>query len=212
MKKITLSLFALLSVAGASVMAVNTGADIGEGMVSTQTRASVGEIVRTAVRHFLNFRKETPLSDTQKTAISKVFEEHRAEIQAQFTQGRDARRAMAAAAKEDANGAPTKAAAEKIGNVARDRALLIARVGAQVKALLTESQHKRIDTARAEIETLIETKETERAGLATEMNDPNFYLQRKDAKEMIARYELLGREIDKLYEDLVGIEEAGARS
>jgi ATP-binding cassette subfamily F protein 3 len=65
---------------------------------------------------------------------------------------------------------------------------------------------------RAEIETQIETKETERAGLATEMNDPNFYLQRKDAKEMIARYELIGREIDKLYEDLVGIEETGAPS
>lgn len=42
------------------------------------------------------------------------------------------------------------------------------------------------------------------------MNDPNFYLARKDAKEMIARYELLGREIDKLYEDLVGIEDSNA--
>jgi ATP-binding cassette, subfamily F, member 3 len=63
---------------------------------------------------------------------------------------------------------------------------------------------------RAEIETLIETKETERAGLATEMSDPDFYLTRKDAKELIARYELLGREIDKLYEDLVGIEDGAA--
>jgi ATP-binding cassette subfamily F protein 3 len=63
---------------------------------------------------------------------------------------------------------------------------------------------------RGEIEGTIEKKETERAGLASEMNDPNFYLARKDAKEMIARYELLGREIDKLYEDLVGIEDSNA--
>jgi hypothetical protein len=42
------------------------------------------------------------------------------------------------------------------------------------------------------------------------MSNPDFYLTRKDAKELIARYELLGREIDKLYEDLVGIEDSGA--
>ena len=48
--------------------------------------------------------------------------------------------------------------------------------------------------------------------LASEMNDPNFYLPRNDAKEMIAAYELLGREIEKLYEDLVGLDGAGAPS
>jgi hypothetical protein len=63
---------------------------------------------------------------------------------------------------------------------------------------------------RSEIEATIEKKETERAGLASEMNDPNFYLARKDAKEMITRYELLGREIDQLYADLVGIEDSNA--
>ena len=42
------------------------------------------------------------------------------------------------------------------------------------------------------------------------MSDPDFYLTRKDAKDMIARYELLGREVDKLYEDLVGLEHTGA--
>ena len=42
------------------------------------------------------------------------------------------------------------------------------------------------------------------------MSDPDFYLTRKDAKDMIARYELLGREVDKLYEDLVGLEDTGA--
>jgi ATP-binding cassette subfamily F protein 3 len=75
-----------------------------------------------------------------------------------------------------------------------------------------EGDRRRSQNARkrSEIEATIEKKETERAGLASEMNDPNFYLVRKDAKEMIARYELLGREIDKLYEDLVGIEDSNA--
>jgi hypothetical protein len=34
------------------------------------------------------------------------------------------------------------------------------------------------------------------------MNDPNFYLTRKDADDLIAKYESLGREVDKLYGDL----------
>jgi ATP-binding cassette, subfamily F, member 3 len=75
-----------------------------------------------------------------------------------------------------------------------------------------EEDRRRSQNARkrGEIEATIEKKETERAGLASEMNDPNFYLARKDAKEMIARYELLGREIDQLYADLVGIEDSNA--
>ena len=40
------------------------------------------------------------------------------------------------------------------------------------------------------------------------MNDPNFYLKRKDADDLIARYEQLGREIEKLYADLVKFDEA----
>ena len=75
-----------------------------------------------------------------------------------------------------------------------------------------EIERRRSQNARkrAEIESAIEKKETARAALATEMNVPNFYLARKDANEMIARYESLGREIDKLYEDLVGFEDSGA--
>jgi ATP-binding cassette subfamily F protein 3 len=60
---------------------------------------------------------------------------------------------------------------------------------------------------RSQIEAEIEQKENERAALSTEMNDPNFYLARKDADDLIARYELLGREIEKLYADLVKFDE-----
>jgi ATP-binding cassette subfamily F protein 3 len=65
---------------------------------------------------------------------------------------------------------------------------------------------------RSRIEADIERKEAERAALAQEMNDPNFYLARKDADEMIARYERLGREVERLYGELVKYEaETGAR-
>jgi hypothetical protein len=62
----------------------------------------------------------------------------------------------------------------------------------------------RIAKQRAQLEAEIEKCETERAALASEMNDPSFYLVRKDANEMIARYERLGHEIERLYERLVG--------
>jgi len=72
-----------------------------------------------------------------------------------------------------------------------------------------ESIRKRERTARrrTQIEAEIEQKENERAAIATEMNDPNFYLARKDADDLIARYERLGREIDRLYAELVKFDE-----
>jgi ATP-binding cassette, subfamily F, member 3 len=57
-------------------------------------------------------------------------------------------------------------------------------------------------------EEAIDRKETERAELGQLMNDPNFYLARKDAQELIARYERLGREIEELYEELAKFEAA----
>lgn len=155
--KSTLILLAVIGLAAASpAMALGLNADIGAGIVPAETRSSIREVIRTAVRHFLNFRKETPLSDEQKTAIAKILEEHRPEIQAQLTQGRDARRAMEAAAKENATSPATMAAAEKIGSIARDRALLMARIRAQVRPLLTDEQQKQIESARGEIESLVD--------------------------------------------------------
>jgi Spy/CpxP family protein refolding chaperone len=157
MKTLALTLLAVFGLAAASpAMAFGRKADIGAGIVPEETRSSVREVIRTAVRHFLNFRKETPLSDDQKAAISKILQEHRPEIQAQITKGRDARRAMEAAAKENATSPTTKAAAEKIGDIARDRALLMARISAKVRPLLTAEQQKQIESARDEIESLVD--------------------------------------------------------
>ncbi len=59
---------------------------------------------------------------------------------------------------------------------------------------------------RRELEERIEAMEAQRASLGEEMNDPNFYLARKDANEMIARYDSLGREIERLYNDLMKLD------
>jgi ATP-binding cassette subfamily F protein 3 len=69
---------------------------------------------------------------------------------------------------------------------------------------------ERIARQRVQIEANIERKENERAALSTEMNDPNFYLARNDADDLIARYERLGREIEKLYADLVKFDESAS--
>lgn len=63
--------------------------------------------------------------------------------------------------------------------------------------------------ARAELEARIEQKESELAALSSEMNDPNFYLARRDADAIISRYEKLGREIEGLYERLASFEDSG---
>lgn len=147
-----------------TILVIATGFT-GSGMAATSSSdkllpekhgSAVREIVRTAVRHFLNFRKETPLSAEQRASVTKILESHRDEIRAQMTKGRDARRAMAEAAKKDANSAATRAAAEKLGDVTRDRALLIAKIGAEVRPLLTPEQQKHIEAARGELESLVD--------------------------------------------------------
>ncbi len=38
------------------------------------------------------------------------------------------------------------------------------------------------------------------------MNDPNFYIRRKDADELIGRYQQLGRDIERMYAELEKLE------
>jgi ATP-binding cassette subfamily F protein 3 len=73
-----------------------------------------------------------------------------------------------------------------------------------------EGERRRSRTARrrADLEAKIEAAESERANIGVEMNDPNFYLARPDANQLIARYEKLGKEIERLYEELMGFEAA----
>src|SRR2546430_3894848 len=72
-------------------------------------------LASTAVRHFLNFRSETPLSAEQKQAIAAIVQSHRDEIQSQIRKGADARREKAAVAEAQGADAPaTHAAADKL--------------------------------------------------------------------------------------------------
>ena len=73
-------------------------------------------------------------------------------------------------------------------------------------------RHDQMQKRRQQLEASIEGKETERATLATEMNDPNFYIRRKDADELIGRYQQLGREVERLYADLEKLETETAPS
>ena len=108
-----------------------------------------------AVRHFLNFRNETPLSAEQKQAIAAIVQSHRDEIRSQVQKGIEARREMASVAEaQGADASATRAAAEKLGGVARDRALLAARILREVRPLLTPDQVSRIQSARTELESL----------------------------------------------------------
>ncbi len=140
-----------------SFAATASAQDIGQGIVPDSARQSVRTIITSAVRNFLNFRRNTPLSDTQRQQIAAVLEIHRPEIHSMITRARDARRAYAAVVKAQGPDAfPTKQAAQKLGDVARDRALLIAKVAVQVRPLLTAEQQKAIESAREEIEGLVD--------------------------------------------------------
>ncbi|MGH7812556.1 MAG: ribosomal protection-like ABC-F family protein, partial [Candidatus Binataceae bacterium] len=78
------------------------------------------------------------------------------------------------------------------------------RAGTQSKSDREASRKReKLERRRKEIESEIEKKESERAALGGEMNDPEFYLKRADASELIARYERIGREIELLYADLM---------
>jgi ATP-binding cassette subfamily F protein 3 len=79
----------------------------------------------------------------------------------------------------------------------------------QVRPAVDRELQRRLEREkklRRELEQRIESMETQRSSLGEEMNDPNFYLQRKDANDLIARYDSLGREIEQLYNDLLKLD------
>ena len=98
------------------------------------------------------------------------------------------------------------AAATLAGNGNRDGVRAASNGAARNLDREAQRTQMRIAKQRAQLENVIEEKEAVRAALALEMNDPNFYLTRKDANDLIARYERLGREIDGLYAQLVNAE------
>lgn len=157
MKTLALTFLAIFGLAVTSpALSLGRKADMASGILTEETRDSVHEIVRTAIRRFRLFQRQTPFSGEQQSAISQILQRHRPEIRAQMIQGRDARRAMAAAAKENASSPATQAAARKIGDLACERALLAARISGEIRPLLTPEQQEQIESARDEIAALID--------------------------------------------------------
>jgi ATP-binding cassette, subfamily F, member 3 len=103
-------------------------------------------------------------------------------------------------------------AARPPGRAAPNGAAVTAAATKRAEDRETRRRRERLERKRRELEAAIEVREAERAALGAEMNDPNFYLSRADANELIARYDRLGREIDRLYAELVRHEAQSAPS
>jgi ATP-binding cassette subfamily F protein 3 len=120
--------------------------------------------------------------------------------------GGAARGGRALGAPAPGKAATAKVAAEAAGKAGADPAARVDAVAAREAELKMRRQRERIARRRETLEAEIGRKESERSALGEQMNDPNFYLTRPDANELIAAYERLGREIERLYEELVGLD------
>jgi ATP-binding cassette subfamily F protein 3 len=118
-----------------------------------------------------------------------------------------AKKAALVAASELARPAP---AARNGAEVARNGPAEAARRdqnAARKREREAERRREQASRARQRIEGEIGQKETEKTALGRIMNDPNFYLTRSDANDVIVRYEKLGREIDELYAELLNLDQ-----
>jgi len=109
----------------------------------------------------------------------------------------------AAAPNHNGNGAPAAARNGRAPRAPEDR-----RKSNESRKLEREAARgrERATQTRERIEAEIARKEEERANLSGQMSDPNFYVARADANDLIGRYQVLDREIEKLYGDLVGLD------
>lgn len=142
-KIIKSSLLAVTLIAATSATAVLAAGPSDEVLLR---QAKVREVVRTVVRNLMEFRKDTPLSDEQKTQIRDIVQTYHSDMRQQAETGKAAREAFRKAAAESPDSKETLAAAEAIGNAARDRALLAAKIRAEVRPLLTPEQQASIES------------------------------------------------------------------
>ncbi|XHR27239.1 MAG: Spy/CpxP family protein refolding chaperone [Chthoniobacteraceae bacterium] len=92
---------------------------------------------------------DTPLSPEQKEKVRAVLKAHRPEIRAAREKAEAAHLALTEASK-GSDAAAINHAADQVGEAARDRALLRARIASEIRPLLTPEQVKSLDTFRAE--------------------------------------------------------------
>ncbi|GEM_PF-4236878 len=92
---------------------------------------------------------DTPLSPEQKEKVRAIFKAHRAELRTVREKTEAAHLALTEATK-GADSAAVASAAARVGDAARDRALLHARIASEIRPLLTPEQIKSLDAFRAE--------------------------------------------------------------
>jgi len=120
-------------------------------------RGQLREIFAKLKQNFSEFREQTPLSKEQKGKIASILKANRQEIKAQLTEGAQARRALDASVEQSSADSPaSQTAAERIGESAEKRALLIARLSTEIKPILTPEQAKRLKGAKEEIQSSVD--------------------------------------------------------
>src|SRR5262245_58023435 len=144
MKKLVLTIAA----AAAVPLISHTIAASQPGSAATSTTAAadasfpksgpIRNALRGLLKHAIAFRDETPLSERQHSQVRTILQTHRTEIQTQLNEMRDARGALrkaeAATAPEDAS---INTAANRVGECARNGALLRAKLGREIRPVLT---------------------------------------------------------------------------
>lgn len=112
-----------------------------------------------ASQKFKALREDLALTGGQKTRIRGIMKSHLTPIKSQWESGKAARETMRRASLDHGPGSPeAKAAANTLGDIARDRSLLIAKIAAEVRPILTDEQLKKFEKSRLEFESLIDTK------------------------------------------------------
>ena len=102
-----------------------------------------------APRIFGRIARELDLSDDQKTQIKATLKTHASEIQTQIKASASARRAVHDAVLAlPLDEAAIRAAAQTLGQVHADGAVLFARIRTEVQPILTDEQRAKIQTLR----------------------------------------------------------------
>ena len=101
------------------------------------------------MRMFHHMAEALDLSDDQEARIKDVLKAHAPEIEAQMKASSAARRGLHPAALADpADESAIRAAAQKLGSVQADSALLFSRIRKEVDPVLTDAQRKKLHEVR----------------------------------------------------------------
>lgn len=150
MNKLLFSIIAVSAVAAPFV-------GVAETATPAPTASAIGEngpvrrAFRGALRRYLAFRDETPLTGEQRSQVREILEKHRGEIKTQITAMRKAQQLVRKTiADSPASETDEKAAADRVAECARSKALLRVKLAREIRPLLTLEQRQRVDATMGE--------------------------------------------------------------